>query len=111
MNWNKLTDIDQLNEIKDLSSESTVIIFKHSTRCSISSSALNRIERSWNEVEMKQVKPYYLDLLSYREVSDRIAEEFDIEHASPQLLVIKNGECVYTTSHSGINYNELVAKI
>jgi len=111
MNWNKLTDAKQLNEIKALSSETPIVIFKHSTRCSISSSALSRIERSWDEGEMKTVKPYYLDLISYRDISNQIASEFDVVHESPQLLLIKDGKCSYTSSHMGINYKELLSKI
>lgn len=111
MNWNKLTDVKQLNEIKELSSETPIVIFKHSTRCSISSSALNRIERSWNDDEMKGVKPYYLDLISFRDISNQIEKDFEVMHESPQMLVIKNGKCSYTSSHMGINYKELVSKI
>ncbi len=109
MEWNKLTAIDQLEEINKNSFDTPVMIFKHSTRCSISSSAINRVERNWNnEQDDAKVKPYYLDLIAHRDVSNEIARKWNIEHQSPQVLVIKNGECIYTETHMGINYDEIV---
>lgn len=109
MKWNKLSDIDQLEDINKASFEAPVMIFKHSTRCSISSSALNRVERNWNdEHDNLKVKPYFLDLIAYREISSGIAQKWNIEHQSPQVLIIKNGVCIYTETHMGINYNEII---
>ena len=107
MNWLKLESIEQLQTIKDNSSENLILIFKHSTRCSISRSVLDRLERNWQQGEMNDVKPFYLDLIRYRDVSDQIAEDFSVEHESPQVLVIKNGQSVYDRSHIDINYREL----
>ena len=109
MEWNKLSEIEQLEEINKASFETPVMIFKHSTRCSISSSALNRVERNWNnEQDDVKVKPYYLDLIAYRNISNEIAKKWNIEHQSPQVLVIKNGTCIYTETHMGINYDEII---
>jgi bacillithiol system protein YtxJ len=109
MEWNKLTAIEQLEEINKNSFDAPIMIFKHSTRCSISSSAINRVERNWkNEQDDAKVKPYYLDLIAHRDVSNEIAKKWNIEHQSPQVLVIKNGECIYTETHMGINYDEII---
>lgn len=110
MNWIKLQDEAELNKIKEESSNQPVIIFKHSTRCSISSTALNRLERSWKDEEMKNVKAYYLDLIAYRSISNKIEEIFLVHHESPQILIIKDGKCIYHSSHLGINYEELQKK-
>ncbi|MEP2773192.1 MAG: bacillithiol system redox-active protein YtxJ [Fulvivirga sp.] len=107
MNWNQLNQSDILLKIKEESNSKPVLIFKHSTRCSISSMALSRLERSWEEDDMGGLTPYYLDLISYRDISNQIAEDFNIPHQSPQVIVIKNGQAVYDTSHMGINYNDL----
>jgi bacillithiol system protein YtxJ len=105
MNWEFLTDEAQLESIIQQSFQKPVVIFKHSTRCSISSMAKNRLER----VSAPENIPfYYLDLIRYRSVSNRIAEMFQVYHESPQVLLIKNGECVYDESHSGIDMNEIV---
>jgi bacillithiol system protein YtxJ len=107
MNWNKLDKNEILDQIIEESKAKPVIIFKHSTSCSISAMALNRLERSWNDADMNGVKPYYLDLIAYRGISNAIAEKFGVMHQSPQVLVIKNGECVHDDSHMGINYQSL----
>ncbi len=111
MNWLTLTKEEELEMIKTLSSTSSVIIFKHSTRCSISDSALGRLERNWKETEMEGVKPYYLDLLSYRSISAKIENVFGVPHESPQVLLIKNGKCIYHASHIEIDYNEIKKRI
>jgi bacillithiol system protein YtxJ len=104
MNWIELKSPDQLEKLRAESKNQPVVIFKHSTSCSISRTALNRLERNWNDDEMTYVKPYYLDLLSYRNISREIAEIFDIEHESPQVIVLKNGEAVFHRSHFDIDF-------
>ncbi len=107
MNWLELKEEEEIDKIKELSKTQPVVIFKHSTRCSTSAAALGRLERNWKETEMANVQPYYLDLISYRAISNKIQEAFYVQHESPQVLVIKNGRCVYNASHIEINYPEI----
>jgi len=104
MNWLDLTNEQQLETIVEQSKTQPVVIFKHSTRCSISSMAKNRIER---ETPPENVVFYYLDLIRYRSISNKIAEDFHVPHESPQVLLIKNGECIYEESHNGISMDEI----
>ena len=109
INWIELNDLGQLNEIMDLSHEQPVMIFKHSTRCSISRMALKQFE---NEFDLEGiVTPYYLDLLNHRDISQEIATRFDVYHQSPQLLLIKEGKSIYDASHSDIDAVILKEKI
>jgi bacillithiol system protein YtxJ len=105
MRWNDLNAEDQLETIRKKSSEKPQVIFKHSTRCGISSVAKSRLEK-WQPTE--DFDFYYLDLIKYRSLSNRVAEEFDVYHESPQVLVIKNGECVYDESHLGISLQDIL---
>jgi bacillithiol system protein YtxJ len=107
MEWNKLNSVDQLADIQKQSRDNFVIIFKHSTTCSISRTALDRFQRNWNAAEMKQVRLYFLDLLSYRDVSNQVARFFDVEHQSPQLIVIRNGQSIYDRSHFDIDFKSV----
>jgi bacillithiol system protein YtxJ len=107
MKWNPLNQLAVLEDIKELSKTQKVLIFKHSTSCSISSMALSRLERAWSDAEMASLKPYYLDLLKYREISNKVAQEFGVQHESPQVLIIENGKCIYDSSHNTINYQEI----
>lgn len=108
MTWVNLTSLDQLNEIKNADGYS--LIFKHSTRCSISMMAKRNFEFNW-EVIPEDTKLYFLDLISYREISNSIAEVFGVAHQSPQVLLIKNGECVLEASHSDISAEEVAEVI
>lgn len=111
MNWNKLTQAGQLAEIKALSESTPVMIFKHSTRCSVSSMSLDRLLRKWKNGDEEKVVPYFLDLIANRELSNLVAREFGVPHESPQVLVIKNGEVIYDNSHYGISYPEIMNQI
>ncbi len=107
INWIQLTSINQLEALQAESQTHPVIIFKHSTSCSISRTSLDRLERNWKQEELPQVKSYFLDLLSYREISNKIASTFHVEHESPQVLLIRNGKSFYTKSHFEIDFREI----
>ncbi|MEQ6118561.1 bacillithiol system redox-active protein YtxJ [Reichenbachiella sp. MALMAid0571] len=107
MNWKKLTEVEALEEIKSKSFDNPILIYKHSTRCSVSSMVLNRLERSWDDQEMQNIEIYFLDLIAHRDVSNQIESVFGISHESPQILLISSGKCVYNASHMGISYREL----
>lgn len=105
VNWIPLQFMGQLDEIIALSNEKPVLIFKHSTRCSISRFALKQFE---NEYDLQnQIDAYFLDLLEFRAISNEIASRFGIMHQSPQLLLIKEGKVLYDASHSDIQADEL----
>ncbi|CAM1362214.1 Bacillithiol system protein YtxJ [Tenacibaculum sediminilitoris] len=106
INWIPLTSLNQIKEIKELSKNEPVGIFKHSTRCGISSMVIKRFESSFDE-ELKDFKVYYLDLLSYRDVSNEIGYTFQVLHQSPQLLVVKNEEVITHASHYDIAHIDL----
>ncbi len=109
MNWNKLEDASQLDIINEESKSVKVMILKHSTRCSISSMALNRIESNWKDSNSQLIKPYYLDLIAHRDISNLIAQQYGVEHQSPQVLIISNGKCIYHESHNNIRYADIIA--
>jgi bacillithiol system protein YtxJ len=108
MNWIPLTNLEQLNGISD--AEGYSVIFKHSTRCSVSMMAKKRFEHDWDAIP-ESTSVYFLDLISNREVSNAIAQKFSVHHESPQLLLIKNGECIYETSHGEISAEDLAEQI
>lgn len=108
MNWRALTTLGHLDRIDELSATGPVLIFKHSTRCSISKAALHRLERDWSAADDAAHKTYCLDLLGHRDISDAVATRYHVQHESPQALVISHGQCVYHTSHMGITYRDLL---
>ncbi len=104
MDWIALETEDQLHQILQSSSKKPQIIFKHSTRCIISTMAKNRIEKYTDS----SFDFHYLDLIQNRNISNLIAEKFDVHHQSPQILIIKNSDCVFDESHGGINIQDLL---
>lgn len=106
--WIQLENESQLEEIYELSNSKPVLIFKHSTRCSISSMTLNRFE---SDFEPKEVTFYFLDLIAYRNLSNKIAEDLNIKHESPQVLLVKEGKCVYSSTHNAISFKSLVQEL
>lgn len=103
--WEILNDISMLDKAIEDSFKNDVVIFKHSTTCSISLMAKRRLEDDWDLNDL--IVPYYLDLKTYRTISDAISTRFSLHHESPQVLLIKNGECIYDASHFDITVAEL----
>lgn len=109
MEWIPLINESQLTEIVEKSKEKTQIIFKNSTRCSISKTVWNRLERT-NDLP-ENADYYYLDLITYREISNNIAEILAVNHESPQIIVIKDGKAVYDADHFDITVDSLSENI
>ena len=108
MNWIPLESAEQLNGIKQY--QGYCLIFKHSTRCSISLMAKRRMEMDANTLP-ENLPIYFLDLIKYRDISNQIAQDFHVYHQSPQLLLIKDGECILDQSHSDISVEEALSEV
>ncbi len=105
-NWTKLQHPNQIQEIVERSYITPCIIYKHSTRCSLSSISRYRLESDW-DFQDAEVVAYFLDVIADRDLSRMVAEQFNVHHESPQLLLICNGECIYDASHLDITLAEL----
>jgi len=108
MEWIPLTNEAQLGEIISTSNTRPQVIFKHSTRCSISSVAMQRLKRGTLPQELDF---YYLDLIAYRSLSNKVADQVDVSHESPQILLIRNGNCVYDESHMSISVDDIIENL
>lgn len=108
MNYLELREVNQLEEISKKSSDvaSGVLIFKHSNRCAISSMVWSRFKRAW-DISMDDLPIFYVDVIRSRELSNAIADKYNVRHESPQVLLVQNDECVYSTSHMDISPNNL----
>ena len=105
MNWksiNSLSEWEDLLKNNKSSDGHTIAVFKHSTRCAISSMAKKRLELDWNKYN-SEVPIYYVDLIAYRNLSTSIADTLGIVHQSPQLILIKDGKSIYDASHISIS--------
>jgi len=105
MNWEYLVESSQLDQLIEESKSKPLLIYKHSTSCSVSRVALDRLERNWNI--NADLKLYFLDLIRYRTISNEIANRFGDPHESPQVLIIENGQAIYDASHFDINFQDI----
>lgn len=101
-----LDNINQLDKIDEISHLKPVVIFKNSTRCFISRTALKQFEIAFDFPEDK-IDWYLLDLLNFRDISNEIAHRYNVTHQSPQILVIRNGKSIFNESHDGISAEDL----
>lgn len=106
MNWNTLSTSKQIQHIVDLSHNKPQVIFKHSRTCPISSISKSRLDNSSNALDNADV--YYLDLLTYRSVSNDVADKLGVHHESPQVIVLINGEVTYDESHLDISVEDII---
>lgn len=104
MNWIPLNSEEQLQHLKN--APGFQVIFKHSTRCAISMMARKRFELE-GDLLPEKTPLYFLDLIKYRNISNQIADLFSVPHESPQLLIIKDGQCVLEQSHGDISATEV----
>nr|WP_294861005.1 bacillithiol system redox-active protein YtxJ [uncultured Fluviicola sp.] len=106
--WVKLTSSEQFHELMKSSETKPVLFFKHSTRCSISSMAINRFE---NNMDPEKATCVYLDLIAYRSISNEMEELTKIQHQSPQAILIDNHQVIYSATHSEINASDILKLI
>ncbi len=103
--WHILSSVETLNQAIKESNAHPIALFKHSTRCPISTMAKSRLERTNNDALADRI--YYLDLLKYRDISNAIAEKLSVNHESPQVIVVKNGKAAYVATHNSITPDDL----
>lgn len=108
--WKVLDTEAQLDQVIKDSHNKPVVLFKHSVTCGISAGAKHALESAW-DFTPDELDFYYLDLLSFRPVSNKIAEIFKVIHQSPQVILIKDGKAVYDTSHHSISVAGLRAAL
>ncbi|MAZ28619.1 MAG: bacillithiol system redox-active protein YtxJ [Cytophagaceae bacterium] len=108
--WSYLENVEQLDDVDTLSKSRDVLIFKHSTSCGISRMVLRQFEDDYSFDE-KMLKPYLLDLRKNRGVSNEVASRYGVIHESPQILLIRNGGCVYDTSHGAITVDKIKERL
>jgi bacillithiol system protein YtxJ len=103
-----LTDIEQITAIKEKSYKRPQVLFKLGLRCGVSDIALKRMGKAGI---IPNADFYFIDMLRFRKISDKITETFSVYHESPLVLLLKNGECIYDENHLGITMQELADQV
>ena len=116
---------NSLSEIIEESQKNPIIIFKYSSECNGSTrlaqelaklSSLDSVAQSNNvRFREKSIDEKKLNSLIYKVVvqtqpalSQNIAEFFDVQHQSPQILIVNNGKLTYTAHHNSIQIEDFI---
>ena len=110
MNWINIENSKDIDNILEQSNTIPCLIFKHSTRCHMSAMSKYILETEWKLAD-NQLKPYFLDILNFKKLAVEVSEKLSEFHQSPQVLLVKNGECFYEESHLAINYEEIEEEV
>lgn len=105
--WKKIESEQDLENAIKKSYEEKIAIFKHSTSCFISKTVLRNFEKDLKQIENQETVLYFLDLLAHRNLSSKIADDLEIRHESPQLIVIENGKVINNASHQDISITQI----
>ncbi|HYO99932.1 MAG TPA: bacillithiol system redox-active protein YtxJ [Pyrinomonadaceae bacterium] len=98
-NFAPVTEAGELDELLARSHDEPVVLFKHSTTCPISARAHGQMKQLSNEVAA-QIS--LLVVQRARELSRRVAESTGIRHESPQAIILRHGQAVWSASHFDI---------
>jgi len=95
-----------INDISYYSSNIPFLIFKHSERCIVSKTVMKDFMVFYKHNPDRFVY-MVVNVIENRKLSNEIAEEYKVIHQSPQVLIIKNGKCLFNESHNNINFNHV----
>lgn len=109
MNWITINSAEEVERISK--SEEYAIIYKHSPRCMTSLMAYRKLKSDVSAVPHINIPLYIVDVVSNRKESMNIATTFNVEHESPQILVVKNGECLFDASHEDVSLDDSLSVI
>ena len=108
--WLELQSLAQFEELTKESGERPIVIFKHSTRCSISHFVHRSLASNWN-FKSGELPFYYLDLIAHRDISNAVADHYGVKHESPQLILLYKNQVLYHASHDAIILDEMKQRL
>jgi len=89
-----------------IEAQGTGFIFKHSTRCPVSTFAHGEVAEF---VQQNPDVPLRIVLVvEHRATAREIAARLGVAHASPQVILVRDGEAVWDTSHNGVTADALL---
>lgn len=107
--WKEITTNEEWNTIFEGTNSKPVVVLKHSTACPVSANALDEYESYLGSTPNQEVDYILVKVIESRPVSNQIAEDTGVKHASPQILYIKNKETIWNTSHWSITKQHMNA--
>jgi bacillithiol system protein YtxJ len=91
-NFSQVEDAAALEELLARSHEGPVLLFKHSNSCPISARAYRQMQEVKAPVSIVVVQ-------KSRDLSREVESRTGVQHETPQALVLRNGQAVWSASH------------
>lgn len=107
--WREITTLEEWEQLKADSAERQIVVLKHSTRCPVSASALEEYDDYLADKPNADTDYYLVKVIESRPVSNKIAEDLGVPHASPQMILFKDGRAVWNTSHWSVTKKHMTA--
>jgi bacillithiol system protein YtxJ len=102
INWIEISSINEISKFKN----NYIVIFKHSTQCIVSKIVFLRFKSSYND-DLNILNFIYVDVIKMRNISNDIANKYDVYHESPQLILLKDDKVLHHSSHADIKFSNL----
>ena len=97
-----LTDVVAVDALLSESRQRPTVLFKHSPTCGISAHVYHNLMPLVSDPQLG-ADWYLISVRAHRDVSDSIADRLKVWHASPQVIVVRNGAVVWHGSHFGVS--------
>jgi bacillithiol system protein YtxJ len=107
--WQELTTLEEWDRVRSDSAKRQIIVLKHSTRCPVSASALDEYEAYLADNPNPETDYYLVKVIESRPVSNKIADDLGVVHASPQMILVKDGKAVWNASHWSVTKKHMAA--
>jgi bacillithiol system protein YtxJ len=108
MHWIHLTHEDQLQKIVVRSQEKPQVIFKYSSCCPTSETIFQRLQKKCCP---QQVDFHFLDLTGHADIAEKVSNIFNVSDQSAQVLIIKDGECIFSESRAEICLEQIMEHV
>lgn len=104
----ELLTLDDLQECLAISEQRPLFIFKHSTRCPISTMALEEVEDYQRVAPQDAPEVCLIKVVESRPVSNAVAQKLDVEHQSPQIVLVYDHAPLWSSSHYNITKDKMI---
>jgi bacillithiol system protein YtxJ len=98
--FQQISGLDRLAETLERSQAETVVLFNHDPWCPISA-------RAYDQVSSVALDVVLIDVSRERIVTRELAQRTGVRHESPQVIVLRDGQVIWSASHHRITREAL----
>lgn len=109
MIYTELTTQEQWQEAFERSNDHLIVVFKHSTTCPVSANAYQEFSNYLADKPREDVEYLFVKVIESRPISLQIAEDTNIKHESPQIMLLDKKEKVWSASHWSVTKAHITA--